>query len=108
LRNARELRKNQTDAERLLWNLLRDRQLGGFKFRRQKPLGKYILDFYCAQKKLAIELDGLGHAENDQIKYDEIRTAYLESAGVQVLRFWNHQVLQETEDILFKIWEALY
>lgn len=108
LRHARELRRNQTDAERLMWRLLRGRQMGGFKFRRQKPIGAYILDFYCPQKKLAIELDGGGHAEKEQALYDAQRSAYLKKAGIQVLRFWNHQVLQETEAVLQKIWNTLH
>ena len=108
LRNARRLRREQTDAERLLWHLLRDRQLGGFKFRRQKPFGAYILDFYCLQKKLAVELDGGGHAEEAQIAYDAKRTEYLESCGIEVLRFWNHQLLQNPESVLQKIWNTLH
>jgi len=88
--------------------LLRGRQLGGFKFRRQKPFGSYILDFYCPQKKLAVELDGGGHADESQASYDEERSASLQEAGIQVLRFWNHQVLQETEEVLQKIWNTLH
>ncbi|SHI98222.1 Protein of unknown function [Malonomonas rubra DSM 5091] len=93
---ARELRKQQTDAETLLWQLLRGRRLGGFKFRRQHPLAGYILDFYCREAALAIELDGGGHNENEQHAYDEERTHILEGAGIEVLN--------ATEDIL----EVLY
>jgi len=108
LRRARQLRRDQTDAERILWKLLRGRQLGGFKFRRQRPFGSYILDFYCSQKKLAVELDGGGHAEEVQASYDAERTAYLKHSDIQVLRFWNHQVLQEPEAVLQKIWDTLH
>lgn len=107
LRHARQLRREQTDAERLLWYLLRGRQLGGFKFRRQSPFGPYILDFYCPQKRLAVELDGGGHADDDQARHDVNRTAFLQNSGIQVLRFWNHQVFQETEAVLQKIWNTL-
>jgi len=91
----------------LLWSKLRGRQLGGFKFRRQRPVGPYILDFYCPQKKLAIELDGGGHAEESQAEYDKDRTSYLQESGIEVLRFWNHQVFQETDAVMQEIWNAL-
>jgi len=91
----------------LLWSKLRGRQLGGFKFRRQRPVGPYILDFYCPQKKLAIELDGGGHAEESQAEYDKDRTWYLQESGIEVLRFWNHQVFQETDAVMQEIWNAL-
>ena len=104
---AKELRRNQTDAERLLWSLLRNRQLGGFKFRRQKPIGNYIVDFYCQEKKLIIELDGGGHGEEVQAAYDKLRNQKLLEQGYFVLRFWNHQVFQETEAVLKRIWEIL-
>ncbi|HNT26453.1 MAG TPA: DUF559 domain-containing protein, partial [Anaerolineales bacterium] len=107
LARCRELRQNATQAEQLLWELLRDRQLGEAKFRRQHPLGGYILDFYCHEARLCIELDGGGHLEEKQARYDEQRTRQLEALGVQVLRFWNRAVLQETEAVLQAIWEAL-
>ena len=105
---ARELRKNQTDAENLLWMVVRGRRFDGFKFRRQQPLGGYILDFYCHEALLAIELDGGGHAEDQQIEYDRVRSEVLASAGVDVLRFWNHDVLQNTESVLEVIWSHLH
>jgi very-short-patch-repair endonuclease len=92
---ARELRKNPTDAERALWRHIRYRQLAGCRFRRQAPVGPYILDFVCFEKKLVIEVDGGQHTE--QADYDGVRTAWLESQGFRVLRFWNNQVLQEIE-----------
>ena len=107
LQACRELRRNATDAEKLLWSLLRDRQLKGAKFRRQHPLGRFILDFYCEKFKVAIELDGGGHAEEQQKSYDEQRTKVLEGEGIKVLRFWNNDVLGETEAVLEVIWNFL-
>ncbi|MBI3283316.1 MAG: endonuclease domain-containing protein [Burkholderiales bacterium] len=102
---AREMRRQMPDAETLLWQLLRNRRVAGVKFRRQHTVGRYILDFYCAEKQLAIELDGGQHAE--QSAYDSRRDAYLNEHGVQVLRFWNNQMLQETEAVLEVIYSAL-
>ncbi len=102
---ARELRAHQSDAEQRIWHLLRDRHFLGFKFRRQHPLGNYILDFYCAEAKLAIELDGGQHADNE--KYDLQRTEILQRDGIQVLRFWNNEVLVNTEAVLTRIAEVL-
>ncbi|MBI5006333.1 MAG: ATP-dependent RNA helicase HrpA [Nitrosomonadales bacterium] len=107
LDHARELRKNSTDAEQLLWGLLRDRQLLDFKFRRQHPLGSYVLDFYCHEAKLAIELDGGQHAEGSQLKHDEKRSAWLKEQGVTVLRFWNNEALTNTEGMLQSIFDWL-
>ncbi|MBI5329426.1 MAG: DUF559 domain-containing protein [Betaproteobacteria bacterium] len=99
---ARDLRKTQTDAEHLMWSLLRDRRLADCKFQRQKPIGPYFLDFYCHEKKLAVELDGGQHAE--QIQQDSERDRYLKQKGIHVLRYWNNQVLQETEAVLEDLW----
>ncbi|MFA6121428.1 MAG: ATP-dependent RNA helicase HrpA [Sideroxydans sp.] len=107
LTHARELRKNATDAENLLWQILRRNQLHGFGFRRQHPLGSYILDFYCHQEKLAIELDGGQHAEESQLKHDEARSAWLKEQGITVLRFWNNEALANTEGVLQRISEVL-
>ena len=107
LRKCRELRKNETDAEKLLWNLLRDRQLGNAKFRRQHPLGPFVLDFYCHEEKLGIEIDGGQHAESDQALYDAKRTQKLEAEGVKVFRFWDNDVLANTEGVLERILNAL-
>ncbi|MDA8170936.1 MAG: endonuclease domain-containing protein [Nitrospiraceae bacterium] len=107
LQACRDLRRNSTDAENLLWRLLRGRQLNGAKFRRQHPIGHFILDFYCDELKLAIELDGGGHAEEKQKLYDEQRTRALEGEGIKVLRFWNNDVLTRTEAILETIWDSL-
>jgi len=100
LRFIRSLRKKITDAERLLWSLLRDRQLEGFKFRRQHPVGKYVLDFYCHEARLDVELDGGQHNEIDQRKQDEARSFFLAKEGITVMRFWNNEVLRETEGVL--------
>jgi very-short-patch-repair endonuclease len=101
---ARQLRRQQTDAEQLLWSLLRARRLGGWKFRRQHPLPPYILDFYCHELGLAIELDGGQHNDPSARRYDERRNAFLAKRGIKVLRFWNHEVLQDTEAVLEAIW----
>jgi len=95
---ARSLRKNMTDAEDLIWYHLRGRRLQGFKFKRQVPIGEYIVDFVCHHKKLIIELDGGQHAE--ALAYDEKRTCFLESKGYKVIRFWNNEVFRETEAML--------
>lgn len=100
LQRCRELRHNATDAEQLLWGLLRGRRLGRAKFRRQHPLGRFVLDFYCHETLLAIELDGGGHAEPGQARYDTDRTQALQAEGVRVLRFWNPEVLQDPEVVL--------
>jgi very-short-patch-repair endonuclease len=102
---ARQLRKNLTDAERRLWKHLRSRQIDSYKFRRQQPIGSYIVDFACFEKRLVIEVDGGQHSQ--QAGYDDTRTEWLESQGFRVLRFWNNQVLQEIEAVKSAIWEAL-
>jgi very-short-patch-repair endonuclease len=94
---ARELRKNLTEAEHMLWRHLRLRQLGGCKFRRQQPIGKYIVDFVCFEKRLIVEVDGGQHSGN--INYDSERDAWLEEQGFSVLRFWDNQVLKEMEAV---------
>jgi len=104
---ARELRRKQTDAESLMWSALRNRQLAGAKFRRQHPIGDYILDFYCHEQKIAVELDGSQHFDGCQKDYDVQRTESLNRLGIRVLRFDNRQVLMETEGVLEKIYSAL-
>ena len=94
-----------TDAERALWQVLRGRQISGIKFRRQHPLGDYILDFVSLEIKLIIEVDGGQHAS--QMEYDQARTEYLQSAGFQVLRFWNNEVLIEIDSVKEKIWSIV-
>ena len=101
---ARRLRKEATDAERALWRGLRGKRLAGLKFRRQHVVGRHILDFYCHDCRLAVELDGGQHNEAAQARRDAARTAFLESRGVAVLRYSNLEALNETgavlEDIL--------
>ena len=104
---ARELRQNETDAERLLWRLLRNRSLAGAKFRRQHPFPPYVLDFYCHELKLAIELDGGQHNLPEGRLHDKVRTAKLAEHGIRVLRFWNHEVLRDTESVLEAIYQAI-
>jgi len=107
LERCREMRKGATDAETLLWQLLRDRQLMNFKFRRQYAIDRFIVDFYCHEASLVIELDGGGHNENEQADYDRQRTARLEELGLRVIRFWNHEMLHQTEDVIRTIAEEL-
>jgi very-short-patch-repair endonuclease len=98
---ARELRGTSTDAERLLWRHLRNRQLEGLKFRRQAPLLGFYADFHCESANLVVELDGGQHA--GQTGWDRNRTEVLQAAGIQVLRFWNNEVLENIEGVLAEI-----
>ncbi len=102
---ARALRRRQTDTERVLWRQLRDRQIHEAKFRRQHPIGPYIVDFCCLEHRLVVELDGGHHAA--QIQADERRTAFLMQHGYRVLRFWDHDVLGNREAVLQVIDQAL-
>lgn len=103
LRNARKLRGDMTDAERKLWQYFRAARFDGVKFRRQHPVPPYIADFCCVSARLIIELDGAQHCE----KVDAARTRYLESQGWYILRFWDNDVLVETEAVLDAIWNAI-
>ena len=103
-RIPQELRNNATDAERLLWQYLRDQQLG-VKFRRQHPFNNYVLDFVSLEARLVVELDGGQHSE--ATAKDEIRTRELSVAGFRILRFWNNQVFQEAEAVLETIMATL-
>lgn len=98
---ARVLRREMTEAERCLWYQLRAHRFMGLKFRRQKPLGRYIVDFVCLERHLIIELDGGQHAE--QLAYDQRRDCWLKEQGFVVLRFWNHEVLQQTDAVLERL-----
>ncbi len=99
---ARELRKASTDAEHRLWHHLRAKQLEGLKFRRQEQIGRFIVDFVCYEKLLIIEADGGQHAV--ELEKDEKRTLWLKSQGFHVLRFWNHDILTNTDGVLEVIW----
>lgn len=101
LTNAKALRTNQTEAELKLWYHLRAHRFMDMKFKRQKPIGRYIVDFVCIEQRLIIELDGGQHA--DQMPYDQQRDAWLRSQGYTVLRFWNNDVMQELEGVLEQI-----
>jgi very-short-patch-repair endonuclease len=98
---ARILRKNMTPAEDVLWKALNNRQIEGFRFRRQHPMGRFILDFYCPQLKLAIEVDGDIH--NEQQEYDQNRDQKLQEFGCYILRFSNHQILLDLPNVIKKI-----
>ena len=101
LDNAKTLRRNLTDAEQKLWYHLRAHRFMGRKFKRQKPIGRYVVDFVCLEEKLIIELDGGQHAEN--IEYDQVRDSWLRGQGYTVLRFWNNELMNETEGVLERI-----
>ncbi len=103
---ARQLRRRMTVAEQHLWQFLRAHRMG-VRWRRQHPVGPYILDFYCPEARLAVEVDGGQHAEAAQRYYDTERTRFLEEQNIQVLRFWNDEVLSGTEQVLTVIWEVL-
>ena len=98
---ARQLRRNQTDAEKIMWRKLRAKQLQDLKFRRQQPIGEFIVDFVCFEKKLIIELDGGQHEKNKE--QDEIRDAWLSSQGYTVVRFWNNDILKNIDGVMQSI-----
>jgi len=105
LQRARALRKQQTDAEQKLWFHLRANRFGDVKFKRQKPIGPYVVDFVAVNEKLVIELDGGQHQE--RMVHDQARTRYLENCGYRVLRFWNHEFLLEPQAVLERIRQVL-
>jgi len=97
---SRQLRKESTPAEKIMWEKLRNRKLEGFKFRRQHPIDKYIADFYCAEKKLIVEIDGPIHERKEVKAYDDLRTKDLEGFGIKVIRFKNQEVLSNVQRVL--------
>jgi very-short-patch-repair endonuclease len=103
-KRARFLRREETDAEYRLWRRLSGRELGGYKFVRQAPLGSYVVDFLCRSKRLVVEIDGEQHAGREK---DSVRTAFLNQNGYSVLRFWNFEVLREREAVLDAILAVL-
>ncbi|PYL08380.1 MAG: hypothetical protein DME34_04740 [Verrucomicrobia bacterium] len=105
--HASYLRTRATDCERILWRHFRNRNFAGYKFRRQHPIDPYILDFYCPDAKLAIELDGSGHGYQLPERRDQARAESLARQGIAVIRFWNHQVREELDSVLQAIWFAL-
>lgn len=104
---AKELRKSMTPAEVILWKRLRNRNLKGYKFHRQYPIGRYIADFYCDEIKLAIEVDGEIHIESERKEYDLIRQSEIESRRIRVIRFNNDEVLNNTENVIQSICSLL-
>ena len=106
-KTRKQLRNNCTDAEKYLWYELRRSQLCGKKFRRQHSIGNFVVDFYCAEEKLAIELDGEHHFEEEQKKYDDERTKYLNSNGIKVIRFKNTDVIFDRERVVKEIEKQL-
>ena len=104
VQRARELRKDDTDAEAKLWNALRARRLGGWKWKRQVPWGPYFPDFLCVEAGVVVELDGGQHT--DQAAYDARRTAYIVRSGLRVIRFWNHVVLTNPDGVCLNILDA--
>ena len=101
---ARRLRRQPTDAERRLWTILRDRRLAGYRFRRQHPIGDYIADFACTKHHLVVEADGGQHADSEA---DARRTAFLRGEGWEVIRFWNNDILSNTEGVIAEILREL-
>jgi very-short-patch-repair endonuclease len=108
LNRARKLRAEMSDEERILWMLLRDRRFQGFKFRRQAPLGDYVVDFVCFDRKLIVELDGSQHAKPEQAAFDAERSAVVEAAGFRVLRIWTSDLFKEREGVFETILNALH
>ena len=106
-RYARDMRREPTDAERALWRLLRNRQLGGFKFRRQVPVHGYVLDFFCEAASLAVELDGDQHGEDAAVQYDHQRAARLAELRIRVMRFPNHEVIRDPHAVAATILRLL-
>ena len=98
---ARQLRRNSTPAERKLWRYLRSRSLGGYKFVRQEPIGQYVVDFVCREKRLVVEVDGGQHAQS---RRDAVRDRWLAQHHYRVLRFWNNEVLENIEGV----WEMIF
>ena len=103
---AKKLRKEQTDAEKALWQRLRSRQPEGLKFRRQQPIGKYIADFVCFEKMLVVEIDGGQHGEEEGLKKDAVRDGWFRTRGYKVLRFSNYDVLKNPEGVLTAILQS--
>ena len=104
---ARRLRRESTDAERIFWSRVRNSQLSGVKFRRQHPIGSYIVDFVCLEHHLIIEIDGSQHDEPEQRRHDDKRTAWLNAAGYSVQRYWAWDVTRDVDQIIWEIRQCL-
>ena len=107
-KKARNLRREQTEQEKILWSIIRNRQFYGLKFKRQVPIGVYIADFCCNEKKLIIELDGGQHNEPNNIKYDKNRTKFLENEGYKIIRFWNNDINDNLEGVYTKLKQEIF
>ena len=107
LERCKKLRKSATPQEIIVWSRLRAKRFHNLKFKRQYPVGKYIVDFICLDKKLIIEIDGFQHKEENQERYDKERTNYLEELGFKILRFWNNEVNNNLEGVFLKIEEFI-
>lgn len=105
---AKTMRTNATDAEHLIWQLLRAKRFMNLKFRRQHVIAPYIVDFYCHELGLVIELDGGQHGTDEAIEYDTERTKFLEALDLKVVRYWNHDVLKNTESVLSNLWSICF
>ncbi|NIE97222.1 endonuclease domain-containing protein [Acinetobacter sp. Tr-809] len=103
---AKTMRSNATEAEHLLWQLLRAKRFMNLKFRRQHVIASYIVDFYCHELGLVIELDGSQHGTDDGKEYDAERTKFLEALDLKVVRYWNHEILKNTERVLDDLWNV--
>lgn len=103
---AKFMRHTATDAEHLMWQILRAKRFMNLKFRRQHVIEPYIVDFYCHEIGLVIELDGSQHGTDDAMEYDAERTKFLEALGLRVVRYWNNEVLLETDDVLDDLWKV--
>ena len=103
---AKTMRSNATDAENLMWQLLRAKRFMNLKFRRQHVIAPYIVDFYCHEIGLVIELDGSKHGTDDGVEYDAERTKFLEALGLTVVRYWNHDVLGRMDVVLEDLWNV--
>ncbi len=100
----RKLRKDSTQAERMIWNFVRNRQLQGLKFFRQYGVGIYVLDFYCPELRLGVEIDGGQHNEPGVLIFDRKRATYLKSQDIKIIRFWNNEVLTNSEGVYERLW----
>ena len=108
LNQAKILRKNMTAQEKVLWNILRNNKFYGLKFRRQVPIGNYVVDFVCEIHNLIIELDGGHHNEPTNIEYDEQRTKYLKYKGYTILRFWNNDIDNNINGVCEEIYKSIF
>ena len=103
----RELRVNQTETEKIIWQKLRNRQINNIKFFRQYSIGAYIVDFYCSELRLVIELDGYQHNEENSFEFDKIREKFMESLDIKTIRFSNSDVLTNLDGVMEKIWREV-